>query len=147
MVKKIIIMLVLTACASAYSFDQKKPSYSLDKKTHGSFQPLKDLFKQADKDKDGAISLLEHEDFVAMQSERGRERFKELDADGDNIVTASEAHAFAVKKLKQRSEIAKEKMDKRIRRLENWDGEKQQKFEEFRQMKMDKQQRTPEFNQ
>ena len=33
MVKKIIIMLVLTACASAYSFDQKKPSYSLDKKT------------------------------------------------------------------------------------------------------------------
>ena len=45
-----------------------------------------------------------------------------LDADGDNIVTASEAHAFAVKKLKQRSEIAKEKMDKRIRRLENWDG-------------------------
>ena len=147
MVKKIIIILVLTACASAYSFDQKKPSHSLDKKTHGAFQPLKDLFKQADKDKDGAISFLEHEDFVVMQSEKGRERFKELDADGDNIVTASEAHAFAVKKLKQRSEIAKQKMDKRIRRLENWDVEKRQKLKEFRQMKIDKQQGAPKSSQ
>ena len=66
MIKFITFIFVSCFCVSALAFDQK---------SREPFQPLKDLFKQADKNKDGEISYVEHEDFIAMQANKGRERF------------------------------------------------------------------------
>ena len=90
------------------------------------FQPLKDLFKAADKNKDGEISYVEHEDFIAMQANKGRERFAELDADGNNSVSKKEARDFAIEKLKKMQKKRENMMDERIRKLEGWDGKKRE---------------------
>ncbi|MBR87595.1 MAG: hypothetical protein CMK38_01470, partial [Porticoccaceae bacterium] len=97
-----------------------------------------DLFKQADKNKDGEISYVEHEDFIAMQANKGRERFAELDADGNNSVSKKEARDFAIEKLKNMQKKRENMMDERIRKLEGWDGKKRERFEELRRMKKEK---------
>ena len=129
MIKFITFIFVSCFCVSALAFDQKPRE---------SFQPLKDLFKQADKNKDGEISYVEHEDFIAMQANKGRERFAELDADGNNSVSKKEARDFAVKKLKKMQKKRENMMDERIRKLEGWDGKKRERFEELKRMKKEK---------
>ena len=129
MIKFITFIFVSCFCVSVLAFDQKPRE---------PFQPLKDLFKQADKNKDGEISYVEHEDFIAMQANKGRERFAELDADGNNSVSKKEARDFAVKKLKKMQKKRENMMDERIRKLEGWDGKKRERFEELRRMKKEK---------
>ena len=83
MIKFITFIFVSCFCVSALAFDQKPRE---------PFQPLKDLFKQADKNKDGEISYVEHEDFIAMQANKGRERFAELDAVCSLFGSSKNAH-------------------------------------------------------
>ena len=51
----------------------------------------RNFFKMMDLDQDGKISYEEHEAFVAMQADKGRERFNSMDANSDGYVTKEEA--------------------------------------------------------
>ena len=53
-----------------------------------------DLFAAADADKDGKVSVDEHEAMIADMAVKGRERFNEMDADSDGYVTKEEAKAM-----------------------------------------------------
>ncbi len=118
MIKFITFIFVSCFCVSALAFDQKPRE---------PFQPL-----------DGEISYVEHEDFIAMQANKGRERFAELDADGNNSVSKKEARDFAIEKLKKMQKKRENMMDERIRKLEGWDGKKRERLEELRRMKKEK---------
>ena len=48
---------------------------------NGQDGPVSKLFKMADSDKDGQVSYDEHEAFIAMQADKGRERFNKMDSD------------------------------------------------------------------
>jgi Ca2+-binding EF-hand superfamily protein len=52
--------------------------------------PVSKLFKMADSDKDGQVSYDEHEAFIAMQADKGRERFNKMDTDGNGYITKKE---------------------------------------------------------
>ena len=103
-------------------------------KAKRALEPLADLFVMADKDKDGTISYLEHEDFISMQAEKGRERFAELDADNDNSVSSAEAKAFAKRKVREMMGKRKEIAEK-IRKESKGDRMRErERYEEYRRM-------------
>jgi|TARA_B110000503_G_scaffold3592_1_gene4756 hypothetical protein len=58
---------------------------------NGQGGPVSKLFKMADSDKDGQVSYDEHEAFIAMQADRGRERFNKMDSDGNGYISKKEA--------------------------------------------------------
>ena len=122
------MFLVLPVVADDHKYKKAKA------KAKRALEPLADLFVMADKDKDGTISYLEHEDFISMQAEKGRERFAELDADNDNSVSSAEAKAFAKRKVREmmgkRKEIAK-----KIRKESKGDRMRErERYEEYRRM-------------
>ncbi|MDG2108202.1 MAG: hypothetical protein P8J74_06145 [Woeseiaceae bacterium] len=61
----------------------------------------RNFFKMMDLDQDGKVSYEEHEAFVAMQADKGRERFNSMDANSDGYVTKEEAKEVR-KTLKKR---------------------------------------------
>ena len=82
----------------------------------------KELFKRFDANGDGKISTAEHEKVIQQIVKKRRQRFAEMDTDGDGLVSKSEAKAAGDKK-KQRLEDFKEKRDKRFERMDsNGDG-------------------------
>ena len=60
-------------------------------KGNGQGGPVSKLFKMADSDKDGQVSYDEHEAFIAMQADKGRERFNKMDSDGNGYISKKEA--------------------------------------------------------
>ena len=68
MTKYITVLLAMFLVLPVVADDHKKA------KAKRALEPLRDLFVMADKDKDGAISYLEHEDFISMQAEKGRQK-------------------------------------------------------------------------
>ena len=126
MTKYITILLAMFLVLPVVADDHKKA------KAKRAFEPLRDLFVIADKDKDGTISYLEHEDFISMQAEKGRERFAELDANNDNSVSSAEAKAFATEKMKKMREKRKEIAEK-IRKDSKGDRiRERERYEEYR---------------
>ena len=128
MTKYITILLAMFLVLPVVADDHKH------KKAKRAFEPLADLFVMADKDKDGTISYLEHEDFISMQAEKGRERFAELDTDNDNSVSTKEAKAFAKRKIGEMMAKRKEIAEK-IRKESKGDRMRErERYEEYRRM-------------
>lgn len=75
---------------------------------HGGGHEKGGLFKQADANKDGSISMDEHEAVIAEIADRRRQRFIAMDADGDGTVTKDEAKAMRKKKHGKRKDKATE---------------------------------------
>ena len=65
----------------------------------------KGMFKHADKDGNGAISIEEHEQALEQMADKRRERFSKMDSDGDGSLTRDEARAAK----RERRERIKEK--------------------------------------
>ena len=65
----------------------------------------KDMFNQADRDGDGAVSAEEHEQALEKMADKRRERFSKMDSDGDGSLTREEARAAK----QERREKMKEK--------------------------------------
>tara|TARA_Y100000994_G_scaffold248808_1_gene257719 strand:+ start:517 stop:963 length:447 start_codon:yes stop_codon:yes gene_type:complete len=130
MTKYITILLAMFLVLPVVADDHKHKKAKA--KAKRAFEPLADLFVMADKDKDGTISYLEHEDFISMQAEKGRERFAELDADNDNSVSSAEAKAFAKRKIREMMGKRKEIAEK-IRKESNGDRMRErERYEEYR---------------
>jgi len=53
----------------------------------------KGIFKQADQDGDGAVSIEEHEQALEKMADKRRERFSKMDSDGNGSLTQEEARA------------------------------------------------------
>ena len=78
----------------------------------GKSGPGEKLFKMADSDNDGQVSYDEHEVFIAMQADKGRERFNKMDSDGNGYVTKKEAKEESKamrKKMMQKKKGMREK--------------------------------------
>lgn len=60
---------------------------------HGGGHDKGGLFERADLDKNGSISLEEHEAAIQKMADKRRQRFNKMDADGDGAVTMEEAKA------------------------------------------------------
>jgi len=73
---------------------------------HGGGHDKGGLFKQADLDKNGSISLEEHEAAIQKMTDKRRQKFNQMDADGDGAVTMEEAKA-------QRKEMRSKRMHKK----------------------------------
>ena len=132
MTKYITILLAMFLVLPVVADDHKHKKAKA--KAKRAFEPLADLFVMADKDKDGTISYLEHEDFISMQAEKGRERFAELDADNDNSVSSAEAKAFAKRKIREMMGKRKEIAEK-IRKESKGDRMRErERYEEYRRM-------------
>ena len=132
MTKYITILLAMFLVLPVVADDHKHKKAKA--KAKRAFEPLADLFVMADKDKDGTISYLEHEDFISMQAEKGRERFAELDADNDNSVSSAEAKAFAKRKVREMMGKRKEIAEK-IRKESKGDRMRErERYEEYRRM-------------
>ena len=130
MTKYITILLAMFLVLPVVADDHKHKKAKA--KAKRAFEPLADLFVMADKDKDGTISYLEHEDFISMQAEKGRERFAELDADNDNSVSSAEAKAFAKRKVREMMGKRKEIAEK-IRKESKGDRMRErERYEEYR---------------
>ena len=65
----------------------------------------RNFFKMADLDQDGKVSYAEHEVFVAMQADKGRERFNSMDANSDGYVTKEEAKEVRKTLMKRMKEL------------------------------------------
>ena len=61
---------------------------------HGGGHEKGSLIKQADLNKDGSISTDEHEVAIQKMADKRRQRFSEMDSDGDGSVTKGEAKAM-----------------------------------------------------
>ena len=132
MTKYITILLAMFLVLPVVADDHKHKKAKA--KAKRALEPLADLFVMADKDKDGTISYLEHEDFISMQAEKGRERFAELDADNDNSVSSAEAKAFAKRKVREMMGKRKEIAEK-IRKESKGDRMRErERYEEYRRM-------------
>ena len=132
MTKYITVLLAMFLVLPVVADDHKHKKAKA--KAKRAFEPLADLFVMADKDKDGTISYLEHEDFISMQAEKGRERFAELDADNDNSVSSAEAKAFAKRKVREMMGKRKEIAEK-IRKESKGDRMRErERYEEYRRM-------------
>lgn len=128
MTKYITVLLAMFLVLPVVADDHKKA------KAKRALEPLRDFFVMADKDKDGAISYLEHEDFISMQAEKGRQRFAELDTDNDNSVSTKEAKAFAREKIRKMKEKRKE-IGEKIRKESKGDRMRErERYEEYRRM-------------
>ncbi len=77
-----------------------------------------DLFAAADADKDGKVSLDEHEVMIAKMAVKGRERFNEMDADSDGYVTKEEAKAMR-KTIRKRMKKVGKAFRKTMKELED----------------------------
>ena len=128
MTKYITILLAMFFVLPVVADDHKKA------KAKRAFEPLRDLFVMADKDKDGTISYLEHEDFISMQAEKGRERFAELDTDNDNSVSTKEAKAFAKRKIGEMMAKRKEIAEKIRKESKGDQMRERERYEEYRRM-------------
>lgn len=73
----------------------------------------RNFFKMADLDQDGKVSYAEHEVFVAMQADKGRERFNSMDANSDGYVTKEEAKEVRKKFKKRMKGLRKGMKDRR----------------------------------
>ena len=132
MTKYITVLLAMFLVLPVVADDHKHKKVKA--KAKRAFEPLADLFVMADKDKDGAISYLEHEDFISMQAEKGRQRFAELDTDNDNSVSTKEAKAFAKEKIRKMREKRKE-IGEKIRKESKGDRMRErERYEEYRRM-------------
>ena len=132
MTKYITVLLAMFLVLPVVADDHKHKKAKA--KAKRALEPLADLFVMADKDKDGTISYLEHEDFISMQAEKGRERFAELDADNDNSVSSAEAKAFAKRKVREMMRKRKEIAEK-IRKESKGDRMRErERYEEYRRM-------------
>ena len=132
MTKYITVLLAMFLVLPVVADDHKHKKAKA--KAKRALEPLADLFVMADKDKDGTISYLEHEDFISMQAEKGRERFAELDADNDNSVSSAEAKAFAKRKVREMMGKRKEIAEK-IRKESKGDRMRErERYEEYRRM-------------
>ncbi len=80
-------------------------------KHHGKHHFGKMMFKKMDADKDGAISVREHEAGLQKILERRREHFAKIDKDGDGFVTKEEAREARKAMGEKRREHKNEKMD------------------------------------
>lgn len=60
---------------------------------HGGGHDKGGMFKHADLDKNGSISLEEHEAAIQKMADKRRQKFNKMDADGDGAVTMEEAKA------------------------------------------------------
>ena len=83
--------------------------------------PGEKLFKMADSDNDGQVSYDEHEVFIAMQADKGRERFNKMDGDGNGYVTKKEAKEESIA---MRKKMMKKKKDMREKRKAMMEEEK-----------------------
>ena len=129
MTKYITILLAMFLVLPVVADDHKHKKAMA--KAKRAFEPLADLFVMADKDKDGTISYLEHEDFISMQAEKGRQRFAELDTDNDNSVSTKEAKAFAREKIRKMKEKRKE-IGEKIRKESKGDRMRErERYEEY----------------
>ena len=88
---------------------------------NGQDGPVSKLFKMADSDKDGQVSYDEHETFIAMQADKGRERFNKMDSDGNGYISKKEAKE-AGKAV--RKEMMKKKSGMRAKREATREEEK-----------------------
>ena len=88
---------------------------------NGQDGPVSKLFKMADSDKDGQVSYDEHEAFIAMQADKGRERFNKMDSDGYGYISKKEAKE-AGKAV--RKEMMKKKSGMRAKREATREEEK-----------------------
>ena len=132
MTKYITVLLAMFLVLPVVADDHKHKKAKA--KAKRALEPLADLFVMADKDKDGTISYLEHEDFISMQAEKGREKFAELDADNDNSVSSAEAKAFAKRKVREMMGKRKEIAEK-IRKESKGDRMRErERYEEYRRM-------------
>jgi Ca2+-binding EF-hand superfamily protein len=78
---------------------------------NGQGGPVSKLFKMADSDKDGQVSYDEHEAFIAMQADKGRERFNKMDGDDNGYISKKEErHASKERGYKGRREIERRKL-------------------------------------
>ncbi|MCB1668514.1 MAG: EF-hand domain-containing protein [Porticoccaceae bacterium] len=75
-------------------------------------RPMKDhgrqMFKMMDTNKDGLISLDEHEQALIRSTERRRERFTKMDSNGDGVLSQEEADA-AREKMREKHQKRSEK--------------------------------------
>ena len=69
----------------------------------------KDMFKQADRDGDGAVSAEEHEQALEKMADKRRERFSKMDSDGDGSLTREEARAAKQERREKMKEKHKQK--------------------------------------
>ena len=58
---------------------------------HGGGHDKGSLLKHADLDKNGSISVEEHEAAIQKMADKRREKFSKMDANGDGTVTMKEA--------------------------------------------------------
>jgi|TARA_B110000037_G_C17025411_1_gene467169 Ca2+-binding EF-hand superfamily protein len=92
------IILILTGVVLSFSV------MADDHKSLREGPQARNFFKMADLDQDGKVSYAEHEVFVAMQADKGRERFNSMDANADGYVTkeeAKEARKTLMKRMKK----------------------------------------------
>ena len=73
-------------------------------KHHGKHHFGKMMFKKMDTDKDGVISIREHEAGLQKMLERRRENFAKMDKDADGFVTKEEARDARKEMIKKRRE-------------------------------------------
>ena len=68
-----MLILILTGVALSFPVMAENPM------NLGKALKTRSLFKVADSNQDGKVSYAEHEAFIAMQVEKGRDRFKNMD--------------------------------------------------------------------
>ncbi|MGB1868093.1 MAG: hypothetical protein ACPH64_06675 [Porticoccaceae bacterium] len=91
--KKILVMFLLTTVSlGAVAEHHRGSDKSSDPGRKGG------MFKQLDRDGDGAVSQEEHEAAISRMVEERRARFKTMDADADGTVTREEAAAARLKR-------------------------------------------------
>ena len=79
------LILILTGVSLSFPVMAESPM------NLGKALKARSLFKVADSNQDGKVSYAEHEAFIAMQVEKGRERFKTMDLNSDGYITKDEA--------------------------------------------------------
>ena len=80
----------------------------------------KNLFEHMDRDKDGFITIEEHDAALAEMIERRREHFAEMDSDGDGAISKAEAdQARKAKRAEYKAKRA-ERKDRHIERREKY---------------------------
>ena len=92
MKKILVISLLSTLSLGAAAEHHKSADKSSDPGRKGG------MFKQLDRDGDGAVSREEHEAAISRMVEERRARFKAMDADADGTVTREEAAAARLKR-------------------------------------------------
>ena len=119
--KNVILFSLLVILSSWTKAEPHKQSGALEHK----------LFERFDTDRDGTVSSAEHEAAITEMSNERRQRFAEMDANGDGAVSKDEARATAKARRDEWQQKNQQKYNKLFEKIDR-DGDGAISRDEFR---------------